>query len=120
MTYTVTQADRRAGEMWRSSYGRAGSFQDLLEAFARHRIETLERAAEAHAEAFTAKDAEIARLREALVQHNDRLRSAASVAAREGAETNWLTFRGAVTYTLAEYHELANEARQALGASHDA
>lgn len=58
--------------------------------------------------------AEIERLREALVQHNDRLRSAAAVAGREGKETNWLSFRGQVHYTLAEYHELVNEARAAL------
>lgn len=56
-----------------------------------------------------------ARMREALVQHNDRLRSAQQIASREGADTNWKSFRGAVTYTLAEYHELVNECRQALG-----
>lgn len=59
------------------------------------------------------RDAE--RMREALVQHNDRLRSAQQIASREGADTNWKSFRGAVTYTLAEYHELVNECRQALG-----
>ena len=64
--------------------------------------------------------AEVERLREALVQHNDRLRSAAQVAARDGQDTNWKTFRGQITYTLAEYHDLVNEARAALGASHDA
>jgi len=61
-----------------------------------------------------ALEAENERLREALVQHNDRLRSAAAVAAREGRETNWLSFRGQVRYTLAEYHELVSEARTAL------
>ena len=69
---------------------------------------------------FEALEAENARLREALVQHNDRLRSAAQVAARDGQDTNWKTFRGQITYTLAEYHDLVNEARAALGASHDA
>ena len=53
-------------------------------------------------------------LREALVQHNDRLRSAAEVAARDGRETNWLSFRGQVRYTLTEYHELVKEARAEL------
>ena len=53
-------------------------------------------------------------LREALVQHNDRLRSAAAVAARDGRETNWLSFRGQVRYTLAEYHELVKESRAEL------
>ena len=64
--------------------------------------------------------AEVERLREALVQHNDRLRSAAQVAARDGQDTNWKTFRGQITYTLAEYHDLVIAARAALGASHDA
>ena len=53
-------------------------------------------------------------LREALVQHNDRLRSAAAVAARDGRETNWLSFRGQVRYTLTEYHELVKESRAEL------
>lgn len=53
-------------------------------------------------------------LREALVQHNDRLRSAAAVAARDGRKTNWLSFRGQVRYTLTEYHELVKEARAEL------
>ena len=59
--------------------------------------------------------AEIEKLREALVQHNDRLRSAAAIAGRNGKDTNWLAFRGQVHFTLAEYHELAVEARAALG-----
>ena len=63
--------------------------------------------------------AEVERLREALVQHNDRLRSAAQVAARDGQDTNWKTFRGQITYTLAEYHDLVIAARAALGASHE-
>lgn len=54
------------------------------------------------------------RLQQALVDHNDRLRSAHSVAFRDGAETNWQTFRGAVTYTLAEHHETVVAARAAL------
>ena len=37
----VTRADREAAEAWRRDYGRAGSFQDLLKAFARHRIAAL-------------------------------------------------------------------------------
>lgn len=71
-----------------------------------------------HAAALIASQArENERLREALVQHNDRLRSAQSIAARDGADTNWVSFRGQVTYTLAEYHELTNEARAALAAT---
>ena len=62
---------------------------------------------------------EIERLREALIQYNDRLRSTAQIASRDGKETNWKSFRGQVQYTLAEYHELVKEARAALGESHD-
>jgi hypothetical protein len=56
---------------------------------------------------------EIERLQEALVQHNDRLRSAHQIASRDGAQTNWKVFRGQCSYTLAEYHEIANKARAA-------
>ena len=52
----------------------------------------------------------------ALVDHNDALRSASSIAQRDGAETNWKSFRGVCTYTLAEHHETTNEARAALEA----
>jgi hypothetical protein len=65
-------------------------------------------------------EAEVARLMEALVQHNDRLRSAQAIASRDGADTNWLSFRGQCTFTLAEYHELVNECRQALKGPTDA
>lgn len=54
------------------------------------------------------------RLQQALVDHNDQLRSAHSVAFRDGAKTNWQAFRGAVTYTLAEHHETVVAAREAL------
>jgi len=60
-----------------------------------------------------------AKLREALLMHNDALRSACSIADRNGEETNWRAFRGQCHYTLAEYHELVNECRAALGSSHD-
>jgi len=64
--------------------------------------------------------AEIERLREALVQHNDRLRSAQQIALRDGAKTNWQAFRGECSYTLAEYHDLVNESRAALnGGQHE-
>lgn len=65
-------------------------------------------------EALRAAEEQVKGLRGALVQHNDRLRSAAEVAARDGRETNWLSFRGRVRYTLAEYHELVREARAEL------
>lgn len=59
----------------------------------------------------TAREAELC---EALVQHNERLRSAVQIAARDGAATNWKSFRGQCHYTLAEYHDLVNEARARL------
>ena len=45
----VTRLDRDTAEAWRRDYGRKASYQDLLQAFARHRIAAenaaLERAA---------------------------------------------------------------------------
>lgn len=41
----VTRLDRDAAEAWRRDYGRKASYQDLLQAFARHRIAALEEAA---------------------------------------------------------------------------
>lgn len=64
-------------------------------------------------------EGELVQLRKALVDHNDALRSAAQVASRDGADTNWLTFRGHVHWTLAEHHETTNEARAALGSVQD-
>lgn len=51
---------------------------------------------------------------EALVQHNERLRSAVAIADRDGADTNWKAFRGQCRYTLAEYQDIVNEARADL------
>jgi len=53
-------------------------------------------------------------LAEALVDHNDRLRSAQSIAFRDGKDTNWQSFRGECTYTLAEHHEIVNNCRSLL------
>lgn len=61
-----------------------------------------------------AQAAEIERLRGALVDHNDALRSACQVADRDGKDTNWLALRGNIRMTLAEHHEITNEAREAL------
>lgn len=70
-------------------------------------------AAEARAEA---AEARVGELEEALLQHNERLRSAIAVADRNGAETNWKAFRGELHYTAAEYHELVNSIRTLKGA----
>lgn len=118
---TVTQADKQFAADWNyeckhcSEY--EGDFEaDLAEAVARHRLAAL---ADAQGEPVAAQDVaalveENKRLQQALVDHNDRLRSARSVAFRDGAETNWRTFRGAVTYTLAEHHETVVAALTAL------
>ena len=58
----VTQADRDAAAHWRENYGRAATYQQLIEAFARHREAALT-TAQAEAEALRA---EVERLREAL------------------------------------------------------
>ncbi len=55
-------------------------------------------------------------IQRALVDHSDQLRSACNVADRDGRDTNWLTLRGCLHYTLAEHQEITNEARKALGA----
>lgn len=68
------------------------------------------------ADRIIALEADVARLREALVQHNELLRSASAIADRDGKDTNWLAFRGQVYFTLAEYHELAVKALAALEA----
>lgn len=70
-------------------------------------------AAEARAEA---AEARVEELEAALLQHNERLRSAIAVADRNGTETNWKTFRGELHYTAAEYHELVNSIRTLKGA----
>lgn len=69
-------------------------------------------ASEARAEA---AEARVGELEEALLQHNERLRSAIAVADRNGAETNWKAFRGDLHYTAAEYHELVNSIRTLKG-----
>ena len=51
---------------------------------------------------------------EALVAHNDALRSVSSVTGRGGLATNWPTFRAMVERTLEKYHSVTNEARAAL------
>ena len=66
--------------------------------------------------------AEVERLSKAMVDHNDALRSAAQVANRDGQDTNWLSFRGTIHWTLAEHHEITNQARATLNrteASHE-
>jgi hypothetical protein len=58
-------------------------------------------------------------MEDALVAHNDALRSAQQIASREGAETNWKSFRGVCAYTLAEHHETVNKARNIIKGEHD-
>ena len=48
--------------------------------------------------------AEIRKLRESLKDANDLCRSAAQIAEREGAETNWETFKSRLTESLKRQH----------------
>ncbi|MEN6548928.1 MAG: hypothetical protein ABFE07_23025 [Armatimonadia bacterium] len=57
---------------------------------------------------------ELRELRQALVNHNDVLRSAHAVAARRGADTNWDTFSPRIGSVLAFHHETVSAARNAL------
>ena len=66
-------------------------------------------------------EARAERLRVALVEHNDLLRSAFQIADREGvkqmvASTNWDAFYNRVTVVLKRYHETTNKARAAIAA----
>lgn len=60
-----------------------------------------------------------ARLRAALIDHNDLLRSAFQIAKREGvdgltASTNWDAYYNRVAVVLKKHHEISNQARAAL------
>ena len=115
------EQNERAARVWREAMSAYAAEQEVIDGVVHLNMNKRNQAATAViAREFEALEAENARLREALVQHNDRLRSAAQVAARDGQDTNWKTFRGQITYTLAEYHDLVIAARAALGASHDA
>ena len=61
----------------------------------------------------------VARLEGALVEHNDLLRSALSIAKREGvdgeiASTNWDAYYNRVAVVLKRHHQTANDARAAI------
>lgn len=75
--------------------------------------------AEAAATALAAERAKVAKLVEALVEHNDLLRSAFEIAKREGvkgkiASTNWDAYYNRVAVVLKRHHQTANDARAAL------
>lgn len=61
-----------------------------------------------------ADKARIADLQQALVNHNDVLRSAYQIAAREGESTNWEGFTKRAGSVLAFHLEEVNAAREAL------
>ncbi|WP_397587074.1 hypothetical protein [Sphingobium fuliginis] len=65
-------------------------------------------------QSIAALEEEIKRLREALTDHNEALRSAYQVADREGKDTNWLALRGNIMWALAEHQQIVNNARTAL------
>lgn len=71
------------------------------------------------AASLAAAEAEVEKLRGALVEHNDLLRSTFQIAEREGvkrmiASTNWDAFYNRVAVVLKRHHQTANEARAAL------
>ena len=61
--------------------------------------------------------AQLAEAQEALVAHNDHLRSAFAVASRNGQSTGWPAFTRAIDRTLKDYHEDVKRARAALSAA---
>ena len=69
------------------------------------------------AEALTTAQAEIEALRQALVNHNDVLRSAYQIAARKGAQTEWEGFTLRAGSVLHFHHEEVERARAALSGS---
>lgn len=88
-----------------------------LIALMRNSLPTLIEALTAYQARAEAAEARVGELEGALLQHNERLRSAIAVADRNGAETNWKAFRGDLHYTAAEYHELVNSIRTLKGAT---
>lgn len=70
-------------------------------------------------------EAERDRLREALLDHNDLLRSAIAIAEREGvrgeiASTNWDAYYNRAAVVLKRHHQITTDARAALkGESHE-
>lgn len=71
--------------------------------------------------ALSAKDAELAKAREALVAHNELLRSAFTAAQRDAAHdvrgtTNYRTLADRAHDVLKAHHSTVNQATQALGA----
>lgn len=70
------------------------------------------------AASLAAAEAVAEKLRGALVEHNDLLRSALAIAKREGVEgqiasTNWDAYYNRVAAVLKRHHQTANEARAA-------
>lgn len=114
---TVTQADRdAAAEYWQTFVARVGEVivgnqmrkggldeLESVQAFARHR-----EAAEAEARKREAV------LQQALVNHNDVLRSAYQIAARKGEQTEWEGFTLRAGSVLHFHHDEVNDARAAI------
>tara|TARA_R110000868_G_scaffold381184_1_gene647552 strand:+ start:1018 stop:1581 length:564 start_codon:yes stop_codon:yes gene_type:complete len=95
-------------------------------------VETLEHVAKQNCQShgatinsLLAAEAERDRLREALLDHNDLLRSAIAIAEREGvrgeiASTNWDAYYNRAAVVLKRHHQITTDARAALkGESHE-
>ena len=96
----------------------------LIESQAKDHASNNIRFAEAEHRAKVA-EAERDRLREALLDHNDLLRSAIAIAEREGvrgeiASTNWDAYYNRAAVVLKRHHQITTDARAALkGESHE-
>ena len=61
------------------------------------------------------KAAQMRKIEKLLLESNDALRSAHSIAERDGVNTNWRTFKNMVSKALDDQHELTNRLRRAAG-----
>lgn len=122
----ILRADRdSAARMWQASeqereaaVGRAREASQYLAIETQH-AEQAEAFHTAALDLLAKRDAELARVREALVDQNDLLRSAMQIAKREGVEgetgsTNWDAYYNRVVVVLKRHRATVNTARAAL------
>lgn len=88
---------------------------DALKAMLREQAENAAAAAKEYAANMEALRAEVVRYAQALVNHNDVLRSAYQIAARKGEQTEWDGFTLRAGSVLHFHHEEVEQARAAIG-----
>ena len=121
----LVQAQAEAAELAAAGEVLEGERDELAEQVAGLTTERDTLAGKAAQQAADLAEAEIERLREALVAQNDLLRSARHIAEREGikgqiASTNWDAYYNRVVGSLRKHHGTVNEARAALkGEGHE-